>query len=368
MFDESLDAFIPSSSTAKVSYQFSEGGLPPMVTVISDPVGPKNWMEGRVRPWKQVNFSRDFSLAWRRADHDNSMQDTTVATFQGEEDLVPDSIPDGLWQSHFRQHDAELNDRRETEYLLQLYKRTCGRWPVIYDRWQMHPVYGLRGKSLESLKSKFNKVAMKLFEIDLLQQKQPASTVERIQICQQLKYLPLFAVKYNEKNEFLRRLFMENALKKNPHEFEKQINEILRIPTISMKKKSAYHSRIVSVPGPQLASSLVPVSVQGELSASEYSRVKAVLLSLGIDRSRATATPKLAKLFATVEKEVATLLMMRDSLQRKKQELEILRTNGGVGAVGGGGIRPRVGSSSGSVNVQGVQSISVSHHQHKRKR
>lgn len=299
------------------------------------------------------------------------MQDSapSIHVFQGEEDIVPDSIPDSLWQSHFRQHDAELNDRKETEYLLQLYKRTSGRWPVIYDRWQTHPVYGLRGKSLESLKSKFNKVVMKLFEIDILRQKRPATTVERIQISQQLKYLPIFSMKYNEKNEFLRRLFLENSFKRNAQEFEKYIGEILKVPSMSMKKKTQ-QIRAGSVPGPVLASSLVP-STEADFTSSEFSRVKSVLASLGIDRSAAMSTPKLAKLFASVEKEAGTLLMMRDSLQRKKQELEILRSNGGSGGLG---MRARATGSPSPVqsNNQQVnqphafQSISVT--QQKRKR
>ena len=358
MFDESLEEFIPANIGRNSLSIVSERGLPSMVTVISDPIIPSNHMEGRVRSWMRNRFHGETCSTWQRYDADGAMSNSSINVFHGEEDLIPDSIPDALWQSHFRQHDAELNDRRETEFLLFLYKQSSGRWPVIYDRWQMHPVYGLRGKSVESLKSKFNKVLMKLFEIDLLQQKRPATTVERIQISQQLKYLPIFAVKYNEKNEFLRRLFLENSFKRAPQDMDKLVNEMLRIPTMNMKKKTNL-GKLPSVPGPMLASSFVPV-VQTDLSASEYTRVKAVLTSLGIDRAEAVRTPRLATLFAAIEKEAATLLMMRDSLQRKKQELEILRSSGGVGALG---VRTRPLAPTASLPLQ-----SISNSQHKRKR
>ena len=331
IYDDSLPEFVPGGAGAHLAIRFAPNGPPPMYAAISDPMAPENRMSSPVRKWELRRPNTGKALVWAVHEEVDSMRDSTSELFQGEELLIPDSIPDELWHAHFRQHDADLNDRKEADFLLQLFKQTCGRWPVIYDRWQMHPVYGLRGKSVEALKSKFNKIAMKLLEIDLLQRKRPASAMERIQVSQQLKYLPLFSMKYNEKNEYLRRLFLDNAFKRGVSaDHEKAVSEIMRVPTMMMKKKSQ-QSKPPVAPGPHAASTLI-TTLQSEVTNSEYNRVKAVLKGLGVDRASTAITPKLAKLMATVEKEAATLLMMRDSLQRKKQELEILRTSGGNGA------------------------------------
>ena len=371
IFDDSLPEFIPGTSGSNLPVKFAPPGLPPMYPVLSDPTAPSNRMEEPVRKWRLSKGANSGASSWSNREDEPMHEQLNI--FQGEESLIPDTIAEELWQSHFRQHDAELNDRKETEYLMQLYKQSSGRWPVIYDRWQMHPVYGLRGKSIESLKSKFNKVAMKLIETDVLLRKRPSTTMERFQVTQHLKFLPIFAMKYNEKNEYLRRLFLENAFKRpaSPDQ-DRWVNEIMRIPTLSVKKKGQQAKPPV-IPGPHLASSL-NASVQSEISSSEYTRVKAVLRGLGIDKTALANTPAVAKLMAVVEKEAAALLMMRDSLQRKKQELEILRTSGGNG-VGGMRMRPPPSStsaptSSASTPAPGMhmqpQSISIS--QQKRKR
>jgi hypothetical protein len=313
-----------------------------MITVISDPLADANRLDRPVRKWKRSQSFRQATgtSAWAPYDEDEKMEDDkakVLSGFSGEESLIPETIPDELWQSHFRQHDAELNDRKETEHLLWLYKQCSGRWPVIYDRWQLHPVYGPRGKSLESLKSKFNKVIMKLLEIDIVQKRKPANSMERMQVSQPLKYLPIFCMKYNEKNEYLRRLFLENQFKRQSSPdatavCDKFMNELMRIPNMTMKHKKNMAKPPI-VPGPQLASSQIH-SVHSEISLAESNRLKAVIKSLGIDRSIMMCTPKIAKLFSIVEREAHTLLMMRDSLQRKKQELEILRTSGGINSVG----------------------------------
>jgi hypothetical protein len=185
----------------------------------------------------------------------------------------------------------------------------------------------LRGKSLESLKSKFNKVVSRLLEIDFMQRRKPTSNNERTLISQQLKFLPLFSVKFNEKNEFLRRSFLLNAFRKgSTSDVEKLCNDLNRVAISNMKKKFPQQKPPLT-PGPHASSSLV-LNIQTEVTASEYLRVKGLLKSVGVDRNYVALTPRTAKLLAIVEKEVATLLMMRDSLQRKKQELEILRSTG----------------------------------------
>lgn len=331
IYDDSLSEFVPGGSGSRLTTKFAPPGLPSMSTVLADPISSPGKMKGHVRRWRRTRIPNAMTTVWSATDADVEMGGG-ISIFQGEESLVPESIPDDLWQTHFRQHDAELNDRKETEYLLQLYKQTSGRWPVIYDRWQMHPVYGLRGKSVESLKSKFNKVAIRLIEIDLLQRKRPATTIERIQFSQQLKYLPIFAMKFNEKNEFLRRLFLENSFKRpSTSDQDKMMNEIMRIPSLAMKKRQQGKPPVT--PGPHLASSLIQ-TVHNDISNSEYNRVKAALKGLGADKSNLTMTPKVARLVAVVEREAAALLMMRDSLQRKRQELEILRTSGGNASSG----------------------------------
>ena len=61
---------------------------------------------------------------------------------------------------------------------------------------------------------------------------------------------------------------------------------------------------------------------------------------------------KLSKLFAVIERETYSLIMLRDSLQRKKQELEILRTSGVNGVVNVGHRQRQVGSSTALVTQQ----------------
>lgn len=302
-----------------------------MTTVTGDHVSSSSRMTAAPRKWVRTR-SRDQVIAnWARIDNDEGMEDDSSPIFLGEHALIPDCIPESLWQSHFRQQDSELADRREIEFLLQLYKQAAGRWPVIYDRWQAHPVYGMRGKSVESLKARFNRVIMKLMEIDVLQRRKPSSSMERLQVSQQLKYLPLFSLRYNEKHEYLRRVFLQNAYKRNqPNDIEKLFGELMRIPNLTLKKR-AQAARPPPAPGPQ-ATTASMVNIQTEVSASEFSRIKAILKSVGIDRSSMSLTPKNAKLMSVIEKEAAILLMMRDSLQRKKQELEILRTSGGNGS------------------------------------
>lgn len=318
-YDDNVAEFVPGGSCSAFSHKLVSPGLPSMYPVVSDPLTAENKLDRPVKRWKLTKVGGDSRIAssWV-AEGDSEMAES----FYGEECLLPDSIPDELWQTHFRQHDAELSDRKETEYLLSLYKECSGRWPVIYDRWQMHAVYGLRGKSVESLKSKFNKVVMKLLEIDLLTKKKPASNLERMQMMSQsLRYLPIFSIKYNEKNEYLRRLFLEN--KRQPD--ERALAEILRVPNMSIKKKPA--PRAMAAPGTVLASASIP-NLLNEISASDSNRIKLILSALGIKRDTLTKTPKISKLLAIVEKETHTLIMMRDSLQRKKQELEILKTTG----------------------------------------
>ena len=331
IYDDDVPEYLPGGSGSRYPFKFAPPGLPSMYPNICDPMTVTNKLSRPVRSWKRVGGvpCDGESSGWVPVNSDEHMVNISP-NYQGEEGLLPDSIPDELWQTHFRQHDAELNDRKETEYLLSLYKECCGRWPVIYDRWQMHSVYGLRGKSIESLKSKFNKVVMKLMEIDVLQQrKAPLSNVDRIEVSQSLRCLPLFSIKYNEKNEYLRRLFVENLHKRtvaDPMQ-EKALSELLRIPNLTMKKR---RSPPIAAPGTVVASSTIP-NVQTEVSSAEANRIKAMLKALGIERENLAKTPKIGKLMATIEKQAHILIMMRDSLQRKKQELEILKATGANG-------------------------------------
>ena len=327
-FDNTLPEFHPGGKS-NLPVKFAPGGLPSMYPVISDPFSDQARMHGRVRKWFKRPVGAVIAARWSCGDDDDQMDEGQGAqVFQGEEILLPDVLPESLWQSHFRQNDMELSDRKEAEFLLQLYKQSSGRWPVIFDRWQAHPVYGLRGKSLESLKARFSRILMKLMEIALLQRKKPSTGMERLQLSQQLKYFPPFSSRYNEKNEYLRRIFLQNAFKRSQSsEIDKLFNELMRVPNLTLKKRAPQPKQPLT-PGPHAASSLVS-NIQSEVSVSEFARVKAILKNVGLDRTTLPHTPSVAKLMAIVEKEAATLLMMRDALQRKKQELELLRTTGG---------------------------------------
>lgn len=334
-FDSNLPEFHPGGNSNLPS-KFAPGGLAPMYTVISEPLSQQARKDGPVRKWVKRKPGDTVTSRWLCTDDDEVMDGGDSSIFQGEEVLLPDSLPESLWQSHFRQHDMELSDRKEAEFLLQLYKQSSGRWPVIFDRWQAHPIYGLRGKSLESLKTRFSRLIMKIMEIDLLQRKKPSTGMERLQVSQQLKFLPAFSARYNEKNEYLRRIFLQNMFKRSQGaDIDKLFNELMRVPNLTLKKR-APQPKQPTAPGPHAASSMVS-NIQSDISGSEYARVKAVLNSVGLDRAGLPLTPKIGKLMATAEKEAATLLMMRDALQRKKQELELLRISGG----NTNGLRPR---------------------------
>ena len=354
IYDATVSEFVAGGVGSRVPTRVAPPGLPSMSTVLSDPLSRINRLQQPVHRWKRSRMlNLDYCAStWAREDHDEIMDGVNngvLRVFSGEESLIPDSIPEDIWQAHFRQHDADLSDRKETEFLLSLYKQCSGRWPVVYDRWQSHPVFGPRGKSIESLKSKFNKVMLKLLEVDALKRNKATTATERIQATQSLRWLPIFAMKYNEKNEYLRRVFLENEFRResSPEAIsacEKYVNELMRVPNLTMKHKKAMTGgpgKPALIPGPQLASSLIQ-SVHSEISLAESNRLKAILKSLGVDRASMQRTPKLSKLFSIVEREAHSLLMMRDSLQRKKQELEILRTSGMNGGVGNGlNNRPR---------------------------
>jgi hypothetical protein len=330
MYDESLDDFIVGGGTSQLPVKFAPQGPPPMIPVLIELPPSDSSVSRGSRSWRLEHVPREIGLKWVPQNQDAPMEEASSTIFHGEESLLPETISDTIWQSHFRHQDTELADRKETEILLKLYLQSCGRWPVIHDRWVSHPVYGSRGRSLEALKSRFSRLVTKLVEIDLFQRKKPSSNSERLQVSQQLKYLPLFTMKYNEKNEYLRRIFLLNSDKRGSSpELDKLMNELTRIPTLNMKKRLP-SLKAPLTPGPHAASSLM-ANVQAELSASEYLRVKSLLKSVGLDRAGMSITPKIARLLSVVEREAATLLIMRDSLQRKKQELEILRSSGGAG-------------------------------------
>jgi hypothetical protein len=327
IFDSSLPEFLPGSSS-NFKPRFSPDGLVSMSTVISDPTHSIQRTSSPIRKWTRVRKNGVATASWVSHDEDINMAEPSSSFFLGEEVLIPDDLPESVWQVHFRNSETELTDRKETEFLLQLYKQTSGRWPVIYDRWQMHPVYGPRGKSLESLKARFARVILKLIEADLLQRRKPSTSMERLQVSQQIKYQPIHFARFNEKHEYLRRLFLQNAFKRTgTNEVDKLFGELMRVPSLNLKKRLP-QSKPPLTSGPHASSNLVSV-VQSEVSTSEYSRIKAILKAVGIDRTKMTITPKVLRLLAVVEKEAATLLMMRDSLQRKKQELELLRTSTG---------------------------------------
>ena len=357
IYDPAVSEFVAGGVGSRLPNRFAPPGLPSMTTVLSDPLSSINKIQRPVQKWKRsrVIDSQNSASVWKRENEDELMsddKDKALMILNGEDALIPETIPDDIWQNHFRQHDADLSDRKETEFLLLLYRQCSGRWPVIYDRWQSHSVFGPRGKSMESLKSKFNKVMVKLLEVDSLKRKNASTAADRMQATQSLRWLPIFAMKYNEKNEYLRRVFLENEFRRESSAeataaCEKSVNEIMRVPNLTMKHKKnmagggTAPGKPSLVPGPQLASSLIQ-SVHSEVSLAESNRLKAILKNLGIDRTSMQRTPKLSKLFSIVEREAHTLLMMRDSLQRKKQELEILRTSGMNGGVGNGlNNRPR---------------------------
>ena len=385
IYDPAVSEFVAGGVGSRLPNRFAPPGLPSMSTVLADPLSSVNRTQGPVQKWKR---SRMFDMAnsafmWKREDDDQEMSDDkekALLVFNGEEAVIPETIPDDIWQNHFRQHDADLSDRKETEFLLSLYRQCSGRWPVIYDRWQSHPVFGPRGKSMESLKSKFNKVVVKLLEIDAVKRRKAITASERMQATQSLRWLPIFAMKYNEKNEYLRRVFLENEFRRESSTdataaCEKCVNEIMRVPNLTMKHKKTMGGggpgKPSLIPGPQLSSTMIQ-SVHSEISLAESNRLKAILKSLGLDRSSMQRTPKLSKLFSIVEREAHTLLMMRDSLQRKKQELEILRTSGMNGGVGNGlNNRPRPpppGPPSQNVNEVLMAAAAAAAAQQKRKR
>ncbi len=371
LYDEHVGEFTAGDPSSQLPNTMSAPGLIPLSTVISDPLAPNVQLKRAARTWKlaQVANCSGGCRVWV-SNSDESMSDQILPEAD-EESLIPDNIPDEIWQTHFRQGEGELNDKRETEFLLTLYKECSGRWPVIYDRWQSHSVYGPRGKSLESIKTKFSKAVSKLLEVDIFGRRKPSTSMDRLHLSRSLKFLPLFSMKYNEKNEYLRRIFLDNEFRRQKvaeasNNADRYMSDLMRMPSMTMKyKKGSRGGQPSTLPtGPHLTSSLVQ-SVHSEIGLAESNRVKAVLKSLGVNRNDMMRTPQLAKLFAIVEREAHVLIMMRDSLQRKKQELEIIRTSG----LNGLGIshRPRTASQQPPVSVNHVAQ-SVPNPQQKRKR
>jgi hypothetical protein len=334
MFDDSLPDLDFGESGGCDSIHLGPPGLPPLVHVVSNPHLMDNKLSAPVRRWEKraVGFSRS---RWCPVEELGPSESTTAAC---EDDVVPDTIPDDIWQTHFRQTESDLSDKKEAEYILSLFRQCSGRWPVIYDRWLSHPIYGERGRPLESLKSKFFKVNSKLLEIDALQRNQPTNNSERAAVLSSVRLLLPFTLRYNEKNEFLRRAVKELQWKqtaKDLDEQQKMLAEITRLPTISIRKKAPKPTLPV---GASLASQSTP-SPLADLSQAEGNRVRAVLKALGLDRAKMATTPSLQKRFALIEREAHALIMLRDSLNRKRQELEILRTGGNSGSIMPGRIR-----------------------------
>jgi hypothetical protein len=359
LYHDDVGEFVPGDPGTHFPHVMGPPGLVPLTTCVSDSFVPKSGVTS-VRKWKRVRpaLGGPTASVWG-TDSDETMEDVRLTTKCIEELLIPDEIPEDVWQMYFRQGDSELNDKRETEFLLSLYKECSGRWPVIYDRWQSHGIYGPRGKSIESIKAKFNRAVTKLLEVDAISRsKKPSS--DRSGHNRSLKYLPLFSMKYNEKNEYLRRMFLDNEYKRQKvseasANADRYLGDLMRIPNMTVKMKKGQRSGQPSnlPPGPHLMSGLIQ-SVHSEISLSESNRVKAVVKGLGINRAEMMRTPQLAKLFAIVERETHMLLMMRDSVQRKKQELEIVKTSGTMGI--GMSYRPKAPPSQApSSNAQAAQ-------------
>ena len=102
LFDDSLPEFVPGGSCSNMPVKFAPPGLPPMYTVLSDPIASKNRMAESVTGWKLSRVGQGSVSKWSRTEEDERMSDQS-SIFHGEECLVPESIPDDLWQSHFRQ-------------------------------------------------------------------------------------------------------------------------------------------------------------------------------------------------------------------------------------------------------------------------
>jgi hypothetical protein len=80
---------------------------------------------------------------------------------------IPGFIDPEVWNAAIRPLDpqGDWGERSETEYLLNLYRATGGRWVVIHDRWCQR--FGSASRTVEQLKSRFVKVLAKMIDLKL---------------------------------------------------------------------------------------------------------------------------------------------------------------------------------------------------------
>ena len=246
----------------------------------------------RVKSWRKTEITSSVptpisqSVWWPVTDSPPVVQPTV-----SEESRFSLHLDSESW-ANLRQDDWQ--DRTESELLLSLYRSTGGRWPVIYDRWSSDPVYGTKGRSLESLKSRFEKMANKLIAADV----------------------PRLA--YNEQYDLQRRNFLENAYGKDPSVIE----------NLSKIARDLFRSR----PRPKPRTELNPpgrvgVGLAGrmpELSAGEAEKVRIVAESLGINLAGRARTVRVQKILSSIAKQLHSLVLLKESISAKISELDAL--------------------------------------------
>ena len=310
-FSDELADFLPTSSRRHADsppHLFDESvyGKASVSTSALHGVGG-SFSETFCRRWAKqpVKVSNSFDIkVWQAEEVMHNGHDQLERVY-GEEFLVPSFIDIDLWNSCIKPMDHDWNDKTETDLLLSLFRATGGRWPVIFDRWQIDAVYGTRGRTLEILKARFYRITSKLIELDTTHSS--------------LQSHPLLINRYNEHYDAQRRLFNEQNFSKDLATLDQQaklVRDLFRSKVKTKQKAESFKPGVF--PGSALAK--FP-----EIPVQDIDKVRDAAEALGLSLIGDARTLRVQKLLAGITKQLHSLVLMKESISLKTRQLESLR-------------------------------------------
>ena len=289
-FAEHLNDFLPPSGVAGSSASSKQLGKVSFLvqTESSTPSHqPKKWVRA---PLLTQGSTRSTISVWQP----EGSAPRITRPF-GEELLVPAYLDTDTWNLTIRGIETDWQDKTETDLLLSLYRSCGGRWPVIHDRWQSDPVYGSKGRTLESLKARFAKVFSKL-------QDSPS-------------------LRYSEIYDQHRRQFLDQHLQKDPAVVDQQQRQARELFRSKLRLKGKPENPRVGV------FTAAALAKHPELSPVESEKVKAAAAALGLDLFGTARTLRVQRLLAGIVKQLHCLVLLKESVATKIRDTESLAQN-----------------------------------------
>jgi hypothetical protein len=216
---------------------------------------------------------------------------------------IPAFIDPEVWNAAIRPMDqtGDWGERADTEFLLNLYRATGGRWIVVHDRWCAR--YGTRARTMEQLKSRFVKVIAKMIDLKLCTSGNGN-------------------FRYSELYDTQRRNFLERTWKRDSAVLEQTARIVKDL--FKKNKKAPVSGPVASGPssgvrvGVSLASQLAK---SPEVSAELAERLRFICNSLGVDKVENRGflrSLRIQKAAAAVNKLIHSVLIVKEVIAAKK--------------------------------------------------